>query len=74
VFSGLIRVEREQKSNAHQTNRNLVLSEGAEAHSVPNLEIWPTTCAVSTARGRPLDGQRYYLIAGLDPTAPTGCR
>jgi Fe-S cluster assembly protein SufD len=40
VFSGLIRIEPEgQKTSAHQTNRNLVLSEGAEAHSVPNLEI-----------------------------------
>ncbi|HEX9978889.1 MAG TPA: Fe-S cluster assembly protein SufD [Acidimicrobiia bacterium] len=71
VFSGLIRIEREgQKSNAHQTNRNLVLSEGAEAHSVPNLEILAddVRCGHGSAVG-PLDEeQRYYLMSrGLDP-------
>ena len=40
VYSGLIRIRpHAQKSNAYQTNRNLVLTEGAEAKSVPNLEI-----------------------------------
>jgi Fe-S cluster assembly protein SufD len=40
VYSGLIRIRRDaQKSVAFQTNRNLVLTEGAEAKSVPNLEI-----------------------------------
>jgi len=71
VFSGLIRIEPEgQKSNAHQTNRNLVLSEGAEAHSVPNLEILAddVRCGHGSAVG-PLDEeQRYYLMSrGLDP-------
>jgi Fe-S cluster assembly protein SufD len=71
VFSGLIRIEPEgQKSNAHQTNRNLVLSDGAEAHSVPNLEILAddVRCGHGSAVG-PLDEeQRYYLMSrGLDP-------
>ncbi|HLA67882.1 MAG TPA: SufD family Fe-S cluster assembly protein [Acidimicrobiia bacterium] len=71
VFSGLIRIEPEgQKSNAHQTNRNLVLSDGAEAHSVPNLEILANDvrCGHGSAVG-PLDEeQRYYLMSrGLDP-------
>jgi len=71
VFSGLIRIEKEgQKSNAHQTNRNLVLSDGAEAHSVPNLEILAddVRCGHGSAVG-PLDEeQRYYLMSrGLDP-------
>ncbi len=40
MYSGLIRIRHEaQRANAFQTNRNLVLSEGAEARSVPNLEI-----------------------------------
>jgi Fe-S cluster assembly protein SufD len=40
VYSGLIRVEKGAKgTNAFQANRNLVLSEGAHADSVPNLEI-----------------------------------
>lgn len=66
VFTGLIRVEPEgQKTNAHQTNRNLVLSEGAEAHSVPNLEILAddVRCGHGSAVG-PLDeDQRYYLMS-----------
>lgn len=70
VFSGLIRIEREgQKTSAHQTNRNLVLSDGAEAHSVPNLEILAddVRCGHGSAVG-PLDEeQRYYLMSrGLD--------
>ena len=40
VYSGLVRLRKTaQKSNAHQTNRNLVLTEGASAESIPNLEI-----------------------------------
>lgn len=70
VFSGLIRIEPEgQKTNAHQTNRNLVLSDQAEAHSVPNLEILAddVRCGHGSAVG-PLDEeQRYYLMSrGLD--------
>jgi Fe-S cluster assembly protein SufD len=70
VFSGLIRIEPEgQKTSAHQTNRNLVLAEGAEAHSVPNLEILAddVRCGHGSAVG-PLDEeQRYYLMSrGLD--------
>jgi Fe-S cluster assembly protein SufD len=70
VFTGLIRIEPAgQKTNAHQTNRNLVLSEGAEAHSVPNLEILANDvrCGHGSAVG-PLDEeQRYYLMSrGLD--------
>ncbi|MBU1227070.1 MAG: Fe-S cluster assembly protein SufD [Actinobacteria bacterium] len=73
VFTGLIRIERDaQKTLAHQTNRNLVLSEGAEAHSVPNLEILANDvrCGHGSAVG-PLDAeQRYYLMSrGLDPAA-----
>lgn len=73
VFTGLIRIEPAgQKTNAHQTNRNLVLSDGAEAHSVPNLEILANDvrCGHGSAVG-PLDAeQRYYLMSrGLDRAA-----
>jgi Fe-S cluster assembly protein SufD len=70
VFTGLIRIEPEgQGADAMQTNKNLVLSEGAEAHSVPNLEILANE--VRCGHGStvsPLDPeQRYYLMSrGLD--------
>ena len=36
----MIRVEEEaQKTNAYQENRNLLLSDGAHADSIPGLEI-----------------------------------
>jgi Fe-S cluster assembly protein SufD len=66
VFTGLIRIEPEgQYSDAIQTNRNLMLSEGAEAHSVPNLEILANEvrCGHGSAVG-PIDQeQRYYLMS-----------
>ncbi len=70
VFTGLIRIEEEaQRTNAYQTNRNLVLSDGARAHSVPNLEILANDvkCGHGSTVG-PLDEeQRYYLMSrGLD--------
>ena len=40
VYTGLIKVEKDARgTNAHQTNRNIKLSEHAWAESVPNLEI-----------------------------------
>lgn len=72
VFTGLIRIEPEgQKTSAHQTNRNLVLSAGAEAHSVPNLEILAddVRCGHASAVGPLDDDQRYYLMSrGLERT------
>ncbi len=70
VFTGLIRIEEEaQKTNAFQTNRNLVLSSDAMANSVPNLEILANDvrCGHGSTMG-PLDAeQRYYLMSrGLD--------
>jgi Fe-S cluster assembly protein SufD len=66
VFTGMIRIEPSgQGTNAHQTNRNLVLSDDAEAHSVPNLEILANDvrCGHGSAVG-PLDEeQRYYLMS-----------
>lgn len=70
VFTGLIRIEPEaQQTHAFQTNRNLVLSDGAEAQSVPNLEILANDvkCGHGSTVG-PLDPeQRYYLMSrGLE--------
>lgn len=70
VFTGMIRIEEEaQKTNAFQTNRNLILSDGASAQSVPNLEILANDvrCGHGSTMG-PLDEeQRYYLMSrGLD--------
>ena len=70
VFTGLIRIEEEaQRSNAFQTNRNLLLSDAAAAQSVPNLEILANDvkCGHGSTVG-PLDlDQRYYLMSrGLD--------
>ncbi|MDQ1403461.1 MAG: Fe-S cluster assembly protein SufD [Actinomycetota bacterium] len=71
VYSGLIRVRKGAKgTNAFQTNRNLVLSDGAHADSVPNLEILENDvkCSHASAVG-PIDAdQRYYLESrGVPP-------
>lgn len=64
VFTGMIRIEKTgQKTESFQTNRNLILSEGAAAQSVPNLEILANDvkCGHGSSVG-PLDAdQRYYL-------------
>ena len=71
VYSGLIRVGKEARgTNAYQTNRNLVLSEGAGAESVPNLEIETNdvVCSHASAVGPVDDEQRYYLESrGIPP-------
>jgi Fe-S cluster assembly protein SufD len=71
VFTGMIRIEESgQKTEAYQTNRNLILSDGASAQSVPNLEILANDvqCGHGSTIG-PLDvEQKYYLMSrGLDP-------
>ncbi|MGI9032670.1 MAG: SufB/SufD family protein [Acidimicrobiales bacterium] len=71
VYSGLIRVRKEARgTNPFQTNRNLVLSEGAGAESVPNLEIETddVRCSHASAVGPIEDEHRYYLESrGLAP-------
>jgi Fe-S cluster assembly protein SufD len=73
VYSGLIRVRKEAAgTNAFQTNRNLVLSEGASAESVPNLEIETNDvrCSHASAVGPIEEDQRYYLESrGVPPEA-----
>ena len=73
VYSGLIRVRPEARgTNAFQTNRNLVLSEGAGAESVPNLEIETddVSCSHASAVGPVDEEQLYYLESrGIPPVA-----
>lgn len=71
VYSGMVRLRPEaQKSQAVQTNRNLVLAEGAGAESIPNLEIEANDvrCSHASAVGPIDDDQRYYLESrGVSP-------
>lgn len=71
VFGGLIRVEEgAQKSSGYQTNRNLILGEGAWAESLPNLEILANdvSCSHASATGPIDEDQLYYLATrGIAP-------
>jgi Fe-S cluster assembly protein SufD len=71
VYSGLIRIRKGAAgTNAFQTNRNLVLTDGAHADSVPNLEIEENDvrCSHASAVGPVDEDQRYYLEArGMPP-------
>jgi Fe-S cluster assembly protein SufD len=71
VYSGLIRVDKGARgTNAMQTNRNLVLHEGAHADSVPNLEIEDNDvrCSHASAVGPIAEDQRFYLESRGVPT------
>lgn len=71
IYTGLIEIHEEGAgSNAHQTNRNVKLSEDAWAWSVPNLEIHNNDVRCSHASTvSPVDvDQRFYLHArGVPP-------
>ena len=71
VFTGMIRIEETgQKTESFQTNKNLILSHGASAQSVPNLEILANDvkCGHGSSVGPLDDEQRYYLMSrGLTP-------
>jgi len=71
VYSGLIRMRHGAKgANAFQTNRNLVLSDGAHADSVPNLDIEENDvrCSHASAVGQIDREQRFYLESrGVPP-------
>ncbi|MDO8361408.1 MAG: SufD family Fe-S cluster assembly protein [Actinomycetota bacterium] len=71
VYTGLIRIREEAKGSvAYQTNRNLTLSEGAWAESVPNLDIRnnDVKCSHASTVGPIDDEQRFYLESrGIPP-------
>ena len=71
VYSGLVRIEEGAvRSDAFQTNRNLVLSDGARADSVPNLDIRENNvrCSHASAVG-PIDPDLIFYLEsrGIDP-------
>jgi len=72
VYSGLIQIRKGSRgANAMQTNHNLVLSEGAHADSVPNLDIDENDvrCSHASSVGPIDEEQRYYLeTRGIAPS------
>ncbi|MFZ0172867.1 MAG: SufD family Fe-S cluster assembly protein [Acidimicrobiales bacterium] len=72
VYNGLIRMRHGAKgANAFQTNRNLVLSDGAHADSVPTLDIQENDvrCSHASAVGPVDEEQRFYLESRGVPRA-----
>jgi Fe-S cluster assembly protein SufD len=71
VYSGLIHIRNgAHGTRAFQTNHNLVLSEGAHADSVPNLDIEENDvrCSHASTVGPIDEDQRYYLESrGISP-------
>jgi Fe-S cluster assembly protein SufD len=64
VFNGKVLVRPEaQKTDAKQTNRNLLLSEGARVHTKPQLEIFAddVKCTHGATVGRLDDVAMFYL-------------
>ena len=64
VYTGLIKIrEHANATAAYQTNRNLTLSEGAWAESVPNLDIRTNDvkCSHASTVGPIDEDQRFYL-------------
>ncbi len=71
IYSGLIRIRNgATRSDAMQTNHNLVLDATAHADSVPNLDIEENDvrCSHASSVGPVGEDQRYYLESrGLSP-------
>ncbi len=71
VYTGLIHIGKQAAGvDAFQTNRNIKLSDGAWAESVPNLEIEnnDVRCSHASAVGPVDEDQRYYLESrGVPP-------
>ncbi|HEY4248825.1 MAG TPA: Fe-S cluster assembly protein SufD [Lacunisphaera sp.] len=71
IFSGLIVVDPDaQKTDAYQSNRNLMLSDEAEANSLPGLEIRANDvrCTHGATSARIDAEQEFYLEArGIKP-------
>jgi len=71
IYSGLIHIRHgATRSNAMQTNHNLVLDERAHADSVPNLDIEENDvrCSHASSVGPIDEDQRYYIESrGIAP-------
>lgn len=64
-FIGLVTIEKEaQKSDAYQSNRNLLLSRNARADAIPKLEILAddVKCGHGSATGPVDEEQMFYLM------------
>ncbi len=64
VFNGKIFVRKDaQKTNAFQSNRNLILSPDATVHTKPQLEIWAddVKCSHGATIGQLDEEQLFYL-------------
>ncbi len=73
IFSGLIIVDPDaQKTDAYQSNRNLMLSDDAESNSLPGLEIQANDvrCTHGATSSRIDPEQEFYLLSrGIPPKA-----
>ena len=72
IYTGTVIIEHgAHKCDAYQTNRNVLLSETAKAHSVPNLEILtndPTRCGHAASVGPVDEDELFYLqTRGISP-------
>jgi Fe-S cluster assembly protein SufD len=67
IYTGTVIIEKgAHQCNAYQTNRNILLSEEARAHSVPNLEILtndPTRCGHAASVGPVSEDEVFYLMS-----------
>lgn len=75
VFSGRVRVHKDaQKSSASQTDKNLLLSEGAEVDTKPSLEIFAddVQCNHGATAGAIAEEALFYMRSrGLDQEEAT---
>lgn len=72
VFRGIIKVfPKAQRTDAYQTNRNLLLSEHAEATSLPNLEIEAddVRCSHAATVGHLDKEELFYIMSRGVPRA-----
>jgi Fe-S cluster assembly protein SufD len=72
IYTGTVIIrEGAHRCDAYQTNRNVLLSESAKAHSVPNLEILtndPVRCGHAASVGPVDEDQMFYLeTRGIAP-------
>lgn len=66
VFRGIIKVfPKAQRTDAYQTNRNLILSREAEAVALPNLEIEAddVRCSHAATVGQLDDEELFYIMS-----------
>jgi Fe-S cluster assembly protein SufD len=64
VFDGKVLVAKDaQQTNAHQTNRNLLLGDDAISYSIPRLEIYAddVKCSHGSTTGQLDDDQVFFL-------------